>query len=267
MPSHQLHTDQTGRQVDVQIPAKRIVSLVPSQTELLHDLGLEDEVVGITKFCVHPEHWFKTKARIGGTKSLHTKRILELKPDLVIANKEENVQEQINELSEKVPVWVSDVHDLVTAYQMMETVAYLTGKQKEASALMAAIQQAFDKHLGQPQPLIPACYLIWNDPVMTVGGDTFISKMMSKAGFENVFATAGRYPVVTPEQIRASGCKLLLLSSEPFPFNAQHAGAWEKSTGIKPLLVDGEMFSWYGSRLLQAPAYLARLRSQVATIC
>src|ERR1700741_3198050 len=104
--------DQTGRKISIpQIP-QRIISLVPSQTELLFDLGLDKEVVGITKFCVHPPEWFQTKTRVGGTKQLKIDLIKQLQPDLIIANKEENVKEQIEELEKHFPVWISDVNNL-----------------------------------------------------------------------------------------------------------------------------------------------------------
>ena len=175
-------------------PAKRIVSLVPSQTELLWYLGLEDEVVGITKFCVHPAHWYKNKKRVGGTKDFHEAEILRLTPDLVIANKEENNKEQIEELAKHCPVWVTDVNDLEEAQKMIADIGSLTGKEKEAIGLIREVEGKFAKLKKNENSKGKAIYLIWKDPYMTVGGDTFINAMMEKAGYENQFKSRSRYP-------------------------------------------------------------------------
>ncbi|HET6996848.1 MAG TPA: helical backbone metal receptor, partial [Chitinophagaceae bacterium] len=137
MPSF---TDQTGRKITLDKIPQRIISLVPSQTELLYSLGLNEQVVGITKFCVHPEEWFHSKTRIGGTKELKPDIIHQLKPDLIITNKEENVREQVEELAELYPLWVSDVNDVSSAFEMINQVGLMTGRQEEAAKLVAAIQ-------------------------------------------------------------------------------------------------------------------------------
>src|SRR5690606_29137938 len=151
----------------------RIVSLVPSQTELLYDLGLDDEVIAITKFCVHPQEWFRNKQRIGGTKNIHLSEIIRLQPDLVIANKEENVKEQITALGERFPVYVSDIRSITDAYKMIDTIGRLTAKEKEATELIKDINNEMEK-LRRLDPARTCVYLIWKDPYMTVGGDTFI---------------------------------------------------------------------------------------------
>ena len=236
-------------------PAKRIISLVPSQTELLHYLGLENETIGITKFCIHPTEWFRNKIRVGGTKNIDIQKITALQPDLIIANKEENAREQVEQLAAHFPVWVTDVNTLDDAYQMIENIGTLTGKTSEASILVSKIKIEFTQ-LPLPHLPLPACYLIWKDPYMTVGGDTFIHHMLEKAGFENVFASRLRYPEVSVKEIRELGCKVLLLSSEPYPFKQKHIDELQQQLpGITIKLVDGEMFSWYGSRLLYAPSY------------
>lgn len=237
----------------------RIVSLVPSQTELLHTLGLEHETVGITRFCIRPGVWFRTKARIGGTKDINFKKIDQLNPDLIIANKEENVKEQVNELATKYPVWVSDIPDIPAAWNMMRDIGVLTGKLQEADKLIGQIKKGFDTLPMAKEP-IRSAYLIWRNPYMTVGGDTFISDMMHRSGFVNVFAKSSRYPVVTPEDLVETGCRLLMLSSEPYPFRQKHIDELQRQlTGVKIILVDGEYFSWYGSRMLKSPAYFKQL--------
>jgi ABC-type Fe3+-hydroxamate transport system substrate-binding protein len=248
----------------------RIVSLVPSQTELLHYLGLEKEVVGITKFCVHPGDWFRTKTRIGGTKTVNMKKVQYLKPDLIIANKEENVKQQIEELANDFPVWVSDVNNLEDAYAMIEAVGSLTGKESRAQDLVSEIQNDFGDHQQSSlqaldkEDYLRTAYLIWKDPYMTVGGDTFIHDMLCRAGFTNAFSDKKRYPEVSIDDLRAVRCRFVLLSSEPYPFKQKHIDELHKLLpDAKIVLVDGEMFSWYGSRLVKAASYFKTLHQQI----
>jgi ABC-type Fe3+-hydroxamate transport system substrate-binding protein len=253
------YTDQTGRKVCLDGYPEKIISVVPSQTELLYDLGLEKEVIGITKFCVRPAAWYQSKTRVGGTKQLNIQIIRQLHPDLILANKEENVKEQVDELEKYFPVWVSDVHTLADALEMIQEVGAMTGKEQKAARLMAAIQSGFSR-LPVPAIRYKVCYLIWQKPFMTVGGDTFIHSMLEAAGFENVFKNKSRYPQINLAEIMNAGCEILLLSSEPFPFRQKHADELQLLLpGIKILPVDGEFFSWYGSRLLQAPGYFQKI--------
>lgn len=193
---------------------KRIVSLVPSQTELLHHLQLDDETVGITKFCLYPSTWFTGKTRIGGTKTINIKKIKALNPDLIIANKEENVQELIEELAADYPVWVTDVNNLADALQMINDIGELTSRSTLAQSLINQIQASFDdiKPLAMP---IETAYLIWQKPYMTVGGDTFINDMLSRCGFQNIFSNQNRYPKFNIEDLQAANCQLLFLLQNP----------------------------------------------------
>ncbi|SJZ54427.1 ABC transporter substrate-binding protein [Sediminibacterium ginsengisoli] len=252
-------TDQTGRLIKLPELPRRIVSLVPSQTELLYALGLDEEVKGITRFCVHPEKWFRTKKRIGGTKNVHISEVAALQPDLIIANKEENIREQVEALQELAPVMVTDVNDLTTATEMIIQVGRITGREDKALALATEIRRQFEQ-LTPVQPAIRTAYLIWRNPYMTVGADTFINDILSRAGFINVFADKTRYPAVTIEEMKTADPELILLSSEPYPFRDKHIAELQQDlphTHI--LLADGEMFSWYGSRISQFPAYFCRL--------
>ena len=283
-----LFTDQTGRTVSV-ASAVRIVSLVPSQTELLYDLGLGERVAGITKFCVHPDEWFRTKTRVGGTKQLKQAVIQSLHPDLIIANKEENEKEQIEELALHYPVWISDIHNLDDACEMIGQIGTIVDRETRAMEMITAIKENFsglqlhpgdkaftDKLKGRgdhtsfgyrlptPNSRLLTAYLIWQKPFLTAGGDTFIHAMLEAAGFENIFAGRSRYPEITIEELRDAGCECLLLSSEPFPFKQKHIDELQPLLPeTKILLVDGEMFSWYGSRLLQAPRYFSYLMGQI----
>jgi len=260
-----LYTDALGRQVTINDHPQRIISLVPSQTELLFSLGLEKEVVGITKFCVHPHQWFQTKKRVGGTKNIHIDIVRSLNPDLVIANKEENVKEDIESLENDLPVFVTDVNNLDDALSMMAQIGKITGRAEEGKNLSASIAGLFAKLPVSTSPIRTA-YLIWKGPYMTVGRDSFIHDMLRVAGFENVFNDRTRYPVTTTEEIRELKPDILMLSSEPYPFSEKHLIELEDETGCKAILVDGEMFSWYGSRLLHVPDYLLKLQKQLSLI-
>lgn len=255
----QQYTDMTGRQVDVPSPSSRIVSVVPSQTELLYDLGLDETVTGITKFCIHPEHWFRSKQRVGGTKTLHIDTIKQLQPDLILANKEENTKEQIEELAQLFPVWVSDIQTIAEGLQMIEQIGIITGTSAKATAIINDITSGFGA-LGNITRKKRVAYFIWRAPWMCAGGDTFISDVIRAMGWENVLAGELRYPVVHLEDLVALTPDIILLSSEPYPFKEKHI---DEIRAVLPdaeiKLVDGEMFSWYGSRMLKAPVYLRSL--------
>lgn len=255
--------DQTGRTISLPAIPRRIVSLVPSQTELLFDLGLDKEIAGITKFCIHPTDWFRTKKRVGGTKQLKMDIIHQLQPDLIIANKEENVKEQVEELEKQFPVWISDVNNLPDAFEMIDQIGLMTNTAKQAAKIINSIKENFSQLPIQEEKL-DAIYLIWQNPFMTIGGDTFIHCMMEAAGFRNKYGYQTRYPEISIDDIQSKKPAYLLLSSEPFPFTQKQAVELQKQlpdTNI--LLVDGEMFSWYGSRLIKAPHYFNQLRNQL----
>ena len=222
---------------------------------MLHDQGYE--VVGITKFCVHPEEWHQGKTRVGGTKNLHLDRIRDLRPDLVIANKEENMREHIEEIRSFCPVYTTDVSSLSDALQMIRAIGALVEKEPAATILADRIAARF--HRLPVLQTLRAAYLIWKDPYMVAGGGTFIDDIMRHCGFLNVFAHQDRYPQIVLEQLYETDCQLVMLSSEPYPFGEKdllHVGTLVAETVT---LVNGEMFSWYGSRLLEAADYLEQL--------
>jgi ABC-type Fe3+-hydroxamate transport system substrate-binding protein len=256
-------TDQMGYQVALPRLPQRIVSLVPSQTELLFDLGLADRVAGLTKFCIHPQPQVKQKTIVGGTKDFRFEVIDALKPDLIIGNKEENYQEGIVQLQQKYPVWMSDIYTLEDALQMIQQVGRLTGTAPKAAELVRDITSGF-KNLKPLQPYISTAYFIWRKPYMAAGSHNIIDHIMKRCGFVNAFADLVRYPEVTPELLQKSNPKLLLLSSEPYPFKERHIAEFRAlCPNALVKTVDGEMFSWYGSRLLQAPAYLQQVIDEV----
>lgn len=253
-------------------PDLRIVSLVPSITELLYDLGLEEQVVGITKFCVHPDHWFRSKTRIGGTKNITVDKIRSLSPSIVIASKEENIKEQVDAITSFAEVLLTDIKNLDDALTMIQLIGEKTNTSEKAGSIIQKIKTNFanllipildragKENLITPNPKLRACYLIWKDPYMTVGADTFIHDMLSHCGFENVFGNQLRYPVITVDDIRKANPSHLFLSSEPYPFSEKHIEALQKEFPITNIqFVDGEYFSWYGSRLIDAANYFKTL--------
>ena len=263
---NKIFTDQTGRKITLSASPRRIISLVPSQTEFLCDLGLEEETVGITKFCVHPARWFKEKARVGGTKNIKPDKIAALQPDLIIANKEENDREQILQLAEEYNVWLSDIVTLEDAYAMMSAVGKMTDKEEKAAQIVQRLKDDFVRLKNEivDRPRKKAAYFIWQKPMMAAASGTFIDEMLRLAGFVNVFAEQTRYPEIDVEELRRAAPDVILLSSEPFPFREKHI---EKFAQLCPdtdvMLVDGELFSWYGTRLLHSAEYLSKLRKEI----
>jgi len=258
--------DQIDRAIEFNYPPKKIISIVPSQTELLHYLGLEDEIIGVTTFCVHPEEWFRNKKRVGGTKKINFNTIAELQPDLIIANKEENEKAQIEELSKKYPVWISDIISLNDSLEMIKEIGKLTNRENKSAELIEKIKSKFEllKKEVTLHPSLRTLYFIWNKPYMLAGKNTFINEMLSACNLTNILSPKDRYPEMTIEQIQKLNPELILLSSEPYPFKQKHIDELKvvlPDTQIR--LVDGEMFSWYGSRLLLAPNYFKKLLNDI----
>ena len=298
--------DARGRTLTLTEPPRRIISLVPSQTELLSSLGLDEEVVGITRFCVHPPSWRSAKRIVGGTKLLREDRIRDLRPDLIFANLEENTRQDVERIEEIAPVFVTNVRTLEEAADMIESVALLVGRAGAGAEVASAIRQVFDLLEDELGPYglkrnvtaspatgrshsrdggrrgeartsrdsvgratddaagLRAAYLIWRDPYMSVGGDTFIHDMLSRGGFENVFGASIRYPRVSARDLIDARPDVVFLSSEPFPFDEAHRSEIEDMLPrARVRLVDGQLFSWYGSRLIHTPDYLRQLRSEL----
>jgi len=255
-------TDQLQRTIELAYPPKRIISLVPSQTELLLEWGLVEEVVGITKFCIHPAELVKGKTRIGGTKNFHFDRIEALNPDLIIANKEENYQEGIEYLQARYPVWISDIITWQDALDMITQVGKLTCQTENATKLITNIEAKYahiKNRVGEKHPK-KILYLIWREPYMAAGKETFIDAMLDISGLQNICEEQTRYPVLTHSEIQTLAPDIIFLSSEPYPFKEAHVAELQQlCPESKIRLVDGEMFSWYGSRLLKSLDYCTNL--------
>lgn len=260
-------TDQMNRRVLIPQEPQRIVSLVPSITELLFSLGLGDRVVGVTRFCIFPEEARKNSRNIGGTKKLHIDRIAELQPDLIIGSKEENTRDEIEALANHHPVWMSDVQTVLQGIDMIRQVGGITGTTAEADLMADKIASGFKElKSAQQQPTLGVAYLIWFDPIMVSGGENFINDVIETVGWQNIFGkqTHSRYPEVSIPDVKAAKPEVIFLSSEPYPFKQKHVDLFKEALpGARVLLVDGDMFSWYGSRMLQMPAYLSKLADEL----
>lgn len=259
-------TDQMGNEILINFPPKRIVSIVPSQTELLFDLGLDQEIVGLTKFCIHPIEKFAARTKVGGTKKLNIDLIKDLKPDLIIGNKEENTQSDIEELAEHFPVWMSDIFTLNDAMKTITQIGELVDREPEAGYLNHLISAGFNdlKTLAlQNQIDKKVAYLIWRKPYMAAGKNTFIDDVLLANGMTNVIHHE-RYPTITLEKLKYLNPQLILLSSEPYPFAEKHIDEIKKAIpNVSIKLVDGEMFSWYGSRLVKAVQYFFEFQKEL----
>ncbi|MFM7177564.1 MAG: ABC transporter substrate-binding protein [Bacteroidota bacterium] len=261
-----LFEDQLKRKVRLDtFPPKRIVSLVPSITELLFDLGAADEIVGITRFCIHPENKVDAVKKIGGTKNVHIDRVMELQPDLIIGCKEENTRTDIEALATQAPVWISEVNTLDDATNLIHELGILLDRHVAAQSMLESIKNNFAKLKAVPRTKV--AYMIWNNPMMVAANSTFINDMLCRIGFENVFASQTRYPTTTIEELQALNPEVVLLSSEPFPFKDEHVRLFSQALpNSTVLLVDGTYFSWYGSRLVQAPDYFNSVSSSLMPI-
>lgn len=253
------YTDQMQRTVEIHSTVSRIVSLVPSQTELLVDLGLKDRLVGITKFCVHPKPLRKEIQLIGGTKNVKVKLVESLNPDLIIGNKEENNRADIEAL-DHLPTWMSDIFNLEDALEMIERVGEITGTKEKAAEIISEIKTNFLK-INPIEGNKSVLYLIWKNPYIAAGSNTFIDSMLTRLGFRNAMDET-RYPEVDLKEVNPD---FIFLSSEPFPFKEKHIEELQiQFPDSRVVLVDGEFFSWYGSRLIGAPAYFNKLLNVIS---
>jgi ABC-type Fe3+-hydroxamate transport system substrate-binding protein len=255
--------DQIGRILEFKKTPKRIISLVPSLTELLVDLGLEDCIVGITKFCISPTNLRKTKAIVGGTKNINVDKIKALNPDIILCNKEENSKE-IVEICERITTThVSDIFTIDDNLELINQYGVLFSKEKEALEIITEINFKLTdfKEFIKNKETKKVVYFIWKDPWMAAGNSTFIDHLLKLNKFDNVYQNEERYPEVDLEKMKQNvNLDFILLSSEPYPFTEEHILEAEKLTHkAKAILVDGEMFSWTGSRLLKAFDYFKTL--------
>ena len=257
--------DQLNRTLSFSSYPKRIISLVPSQTELLFHLGLDKEVVGVTKFCIYPTDWKTRKTIVGGTKNLKMDLIKELNPDLIIANKEENDEDSLRKLMPIFPVWISNIKRLEDAFQMILSVGRITNSESTSFTWTEKIKKQFKILSLLPKQPRRVAYLIWNNPLMSVNQDTFIHSLLELNQWDNCFKDKlNRYPEITEEELVDSNPEMVFLSSEPFPFKDKHIDRFKQLLPeSRVVLVNGEYFSWYGSRLVDSPAYFSSLHKSL----
>jgi iron complex transport system substrate-binding protein len=245
--------DQIGNVLSVHKEPRRIICLVPSITELLFDLGLGDRVVGVTKFCIHPNEAKLNKTIVGGTKNVHLDNIKALRPDLIIANQEENVKEQIAILQTFCNVFVSKVDTLQSSLDLIKLIGDFFGNPIETTHLYLKLLDCFHD-FPQLKSNLTYIYLIWKNPYMAAGNDTYIHNLLENFGFENK-VNSKRYPEINLHHYQE--VDFIFLSSEPFPFKQKDVDEFQQLIGnkTKVILVDGEFFSWYGSRILKLETY------------
>ncbi|WP_299680143.1 ABC transporter substrate-binding protein [uncultured Tenacibaculum sp.] len=260
-------TDQLNRLITLEKTPKRIISLVPSQTELLYDLGLENNIVGLTKFCVHPYHLKQTKVLVGGTKNIKVDKIKELNPDIILCNKEENTKEIVEACEKIAPVHVSDIYNLDDAIELIRQYGDLLSCRTDAQKIIQKLEFKISDFNHFIKDITPkkVAYFIWRNPWMTAANNTFINHILELNKFENIYKNKERYPEIELKKIRLEGDPdLVFLSSEPYPFKEEHAFEIGRFTHhAKTVFVDGELFSWYGSRLLKSFDYFKKLHQRI----
>jgi ABC-type Fe3+-hydroxamate transport system substrate-binding protein len=257
------YKDQIGNVIKLAKKPVLIISIVPSQSEFLWDIGLREELIGITKFCIHPNEMSMSVEKVGGTKKLNIEKIRALKPDLIIGNKEENDRSDIELLQKEFNVWMSDIYTFEDSFEMMNQLGIILDKGSEAKKIVDELRTSLTevKDIFSKQTV---AYFIWNKPYMLAAKNTFINFVLDYLGFTNAFSHLNRYPEVDELTLQKIDPDFCFLSSEPFPFKEEHINELQKTLpNTKIDIVDGEVFSWYGSRLLHLNAYIKDLKKQL----
>ncbi len=257
--------DQLGRMLSFSKTPTRIISLVPSQTELLVDLGLQESLVGVTKFCVHPKNIRKQVEVVGGTKQVSFEKIKSLYPDVIICNKEENTLEIVSTVEKIAPVYVSDISTIEESLQMISIIGTIFSVEEKALDIVKSIEKKVNqfKSFSAKLKTKKVIYLIWKEPLMAAGTEVFINCMLKLNKWENILQqniqieNYKRYPIIDENFLAEAD--VILLSSEPFPFKKEFQKKIIDKFGKDVLMVDGEYFSWYGSRMIKAFDYFKTL--------
>jgi ABC-type Fe3+-hydroxamate transport system substrate-binding protein len=260
--------DALGKHHEVAAGTARIVSLVPSITELLFDLGLGAQLVGRTGFCVHPTDRVRKVSKVGGTKTIDVPRIKRLQPTHLIVNIDENPQALVEEVARFVPHVIvthpTHVRDNLALYRLL---GGIFGRDEQAGTLCRRFESAYAQCTGQAAgwPRQKVLYLIWKSPWMTVSTDTYIADMLSAIGWNNAAPKSNvRYPTVELTPRTLAGVSFVLLPSEPYGFRERHCveilELLPPGSKTRVALIDGAMTSWYGSRAIEGLDYLAAFR-------
>jgi len=263
-----IYKDALGRKIDITQSPKRIISLVPSLTELLHDMGLERAIVGVTKYCVHPAHYRHTKTIVGGTKKVKFPAIKALNPDFILCSKEENTAEMVAELEKIAPVYVSDVQTFDGALELIKNLGLVLNRRTQAGHIIDKIEHRYRAFRASIEKLRPykSVYFIWANPWMVAGGKTFINDMMRISGLKNAYEHLERYPEINIKRIRITGDdpELFMFSSEPYHFTDEEVFEVLRSNKkVLTIYVDGTYFSWYGSRLIKAFDHFEQMHQKI----
>ena len=259
--------DQIGREISLKKTPERIISLVPSQTELLCDLALESQIVGITQFCVQPYHLKSVKTIVGGTKKVDFEKIKALEPDFILCNKEENTYDFLPKLEAIAPTYFSNVTSIDDTVHLISDLGTILNRRTESTNLIEKIEfkLAQFKNFIQNKETKKVAYFIWANPWMVAADETYINEMLRLNKFENIYANLSRYPKVEINRIRYEGDpEVIFLASEPYKFTDEHAIEIATYTNRSiTVFADGQMFSWYGSRLLKAFDYFMELHKKL----
>ena len=253
--------DASGVALALSAAPRRIVSLIPSTTELLCALGLAEALVGVTVYCVEPRDVVRGKTRVGGEKDPDLAAIRSLAPDLVIANVEENRREDVDALrAVGIPVWVTYPRTVAEGLAMIRDLGEVTGARDRARALLDTLEPLYAQARARAaaRPPVSVFYPIWREPWMTVGADTYVHDLLATCGGANVFADRVRYPTITLDEMAARGPEVIFLPDEPFRFRRAHLRDFDAYPAVPAVrngrmhLVDGKPFSWHGPRLAEA---------------
>ncbi len=262
------YIDATGRALLLPHTPQRIISLVPSLTELLDDMGMERQLVGITRYCVHPPHYKVTKTIVGGTKKVKFDQIKALKPDFILCSKEENTSEMVAELEKIAPVYVSDVNSLQDALDLIKELGLLFDRRTQAAHIIDKINfrlHEFQQTIKDTR-IKKVAYFIWANPWMVAASNTFIDDMLRICRFENAYAKYDRYPEIKIKRMRIiADPEILFFSSEPHDFTDDEVYEVLRSNKkVLTIYVDGQYFSWYGSRLIKAFDHFMQIHKKIA---
>lgn len=246
------------------MPYKRIISLVPSLSELLIDLGLKNRLIGRTRFCIHPSSKIDDIPVIGGTKNPNIAKLQKLEPDFILANLEENRKQDVEALRKLTHVEVTNINTIAEALDTISDLGQKLGVEEKSASLVSEIRKVLSQK-PETNP-IKTAYFIWRDPWMVAANHTYIYDVMKEYGLVNVFGNQNRYPEITLNHLQSEAPELILLSSEPYPFKEKHIEEIQSACPNSRIeLVDGEWFSWYGSRMLPAFTNLTHWRKKIST--
>ncbi len=263
------YTDALNRSINLETPPSRIISLVPSITETLFTFGVGDNVVGITGFCTEPARQVASKAKVGGTKTLDIKSVLELKPDLVIANAEENRQEDIRQLlAAGQRVFVTFPRTVAAAIQMLRQLAQMTGSIEVADPILEDAEQALAdaRAANTGRTRLRVFCPIWRRPWMTVGPNTYMHDFIAACGGLNIFAERHeRYPLSDLDEVARRAPEVVLFPDEPYPFTTKHISELAEYQYVPAVreqrihLLEGKHLCWYGPRIAGSLRYVQSL--------